>query len=47
MVDKRVLKCVGPTLGQEQAFTEPAPLVADDGVQRGTGILLFVVRNGV
>ena len=33
MRDKGVLQSVGPALGQEQPFTEQAPLVADDGVQ--------------
>ncbi|KAI3361547.1 hypothetical protein L3Q82_013695 [Scortum barcoo] len=39
MMDKGVLKPVGPTLGKEQSFTEQAPLVADDGVQRVAGIV--------
>lgn len=39
MMDKRVLEPVGPTLGKEQSFTEQAPLVTDDGVQRVAGIV--------
>ncbi|KAI3362646.1 hypothetical protein L3Q82_001630 [Scortum barcoo] len=39
MMDKGVLKPVGPALGKEQSFTEQAPLVADDGVQRVAGIV--------
>ncbi|KAI3352184.1 hypothetical protein L3Q82_020992, partial [Scortum barcoo] len=34
-----VLEPVGPALGKEQSFTEQAPLVADDGVQRVAGIV--------
>ncbi|KAI3361282.1 hypothetical protein L3Q82_013465 [Scortum barcoo] len=36
MMDKGVLE---PALGKEQSFTEQAPLVADDGVQRVAGIV--------
>ncbi|KAI3363482.1 hypothetical protein L3Q82_012093 [Scortum barcoo] len=39
MMDKGVLEPVGPALGKEQSFTEQAPLVADDGVQRVAGIV--------
>ncbi|KAI3365730.1 hypothetical protein L3Q82_000695 [Scortum barcoo] len=39
MMDKGVLEPVGPALGKEQSFTEQAPLIADDGVQRVAGIV--------
>ncbi|KAI3367054.1 hypothetical protein L3Q82_009687, partial [Scortum barcoo] len=48
MVDKGVLKPVGPTLGKEQSFTEQAPLVADDdGVQRVAGIVHNIQQTRV
>ena len=39
MRDKGVLKSVSPALGKEQPSTKPAPLSADDGVQRVANIV--------